>query len=263
MMNLLTVKNLTKNFGGLRAVSSFNLSLKEGEFVGLIGPNGAGKTTVFNLLTGIYKPTSGQILFRGEEITGLPPHEITKRGMARTFQNIRLFKEMTVLDNIRTAYHTHIRYGLLSSLLRTRGFKEEEEAIMAYLTSFCQIFKLDRSLHQNVRNLPYGEQRKVEIVRALLAKPRLLLLDEPTCGMNPREVAELMELLKFIKEKYSLTILMIEHRMPVIMGICERIVVMDFGEVIAEGSPEEVRKNERVISAYLGKELEDGFSQNG
>ncbi|MEO0102735.1 MAG: ABC transporter ATP-binding protein [candidate division WOR-3 bacterium] len=258
-MNLLEVYNLGKNFGGLKAVSSFNLHLKEGEFVGLIGPNGAGKTTVFNLLTGIYKPTSGKIFFGGEEITGLATHQITKRGIARTFQNIRLFSEMTVLDNIRTAYHIHIRYNPLSAAFRTKAFKKEEAEALEYLTTFARIFKLKDCLSLNVKNLPYGDQRKVEIVRALVAKPKLLLLDEPTCGMNPKEVSEMMELLKFIKEKYSLTVLLIEHRMPVVMGICERIVVMDFGEIIAEGNPDEVRNNKKVIEAYLGKSEEGLF----
>lgn len=258
-MNLLEIYDLGKNFGGLKAVSSFNLSLREGEFVGLIGPNGAGKTTVFNLLTGIYKPTRGKIFFAGEEITCLPTHQITKRGIARTFQNIRLFREMTVLDNIRTAYHIHIRYNPLSAILRTKAFKKGEEEALQYLSTFAAVFKLDDYLSLNVKHLPYGDQRKVEIVRALVVKPKLLLLDEPTCGMNPKEVSEMMELLKFIKEKHSLTVLLIEHRMPVVMGICERIVVMDFGEIIAEGNPEEVRNNKKVIEAYLGKTEEASF----
>ena len=254
---MLEIRELTKFFGGLCAVKGFNLSLPQGALWGLIGPNGAGKTTVFNLVTGLIPASSGEVLFGAERIDGLDPHEITRLGIARTFQNIRLFSNLSVLDNVRIAYHPHAGYGLYDSLLRTPRFALRERELTEEALEFLSIFKLEGIAEETARNLPYGEQRRVEIARALACKPQVLLLDEPAAGMNPREIIELMELIHFIRDRFKLTILLIEHQMRVVMSICERITVMDFGEVIARGNPKEIQGNQTVIEAYLGKGVAD------
>ncbi len=250
---LLDIKQLTKFFGGLSAVKGFDLALPEGALWGLIGPNGAGKTTVFNLITGLITLTSGQIDFHGERIDGLEPHEITQTGIARTFQNIRLFSNLTVLDNVRIAYHAHAGYGLSDSILRTPRFTSKEKELTEQALDFLSIFKLDGIQGEIAKNLPYGEQRRVEIARALACNPRLLLLDEPAAGMNPQEIHQLMDLIHFIRDRFKLTILLIEHQMRIVMGICEWLTVMDFGEVIARGTPKDIQNNTTVVEAYLGK----------
>ena len=254
-MTLLKVSNLTKTFGGLTALSSFNLELHPGELVGLIGPNGAGKTTVFNILTGVYTPSEGSIVFGEHNITGLKPYQITQLGIARTFQNIRLFSNLSVLDNVRIAYHPHIKYSLASSVMRLPAYYQEEEALTLKAINFLKIFNLDDKKDEIAKNLPYGQQRRLEIARALAAQPRLLLLDEPAAGMNPQETLELMNLIKWIRREFNLTILLIEHDMSLVMGICERIYVLDYGLIIARGSPQEIKSNPRVIEAYLGEEV--------
>lgn len=252
-MPVLEVRSLSKSFGGLKAVNDFHLTIEEGEIVGLIGPNGAGKTTVFNLITGLYKPTGGQIIFSGENITGLPPYIIAQRGIARTFQNIRLFKGNTVLDNVRAVAHPRIRYNLLDAFLRTPRFTREEERVTREAMDLLEALNLSGKAGEKAGNLAYGEQRRLEIARALAARPRLLLLDEPAAGMNPAEVRRMVELIRTIKEKFKLTILLIEHQMGMVMNLCERVVVMDFGQVIATGTPAEIRHNPLVLEAYLGK----------
>lgn len=253
-MALLEVSNLKKVFGGLSAVSKFNMHINEGELIGLIGPNGAGKTTAFNLLTGVYEPTEGTIVFNEKSIVGLKPYQITQSGIARTFQNIRLFKDLTVLDNVAIAYHSHVKYSVASAILRLPKFSKEEKAIKEKAEELLKIFKLDHKKDEIAKNLPYGEQRRLEIARALAAQPKLLLLDEPAAGMNPQETHELMELIKWIRDEFKLTILLIEHDMSLVMGACERIYVLDYGVIIANGTPEEIRNNPRVIEAYLGEE---------
>jgi len=250
---MLEIKGLLKQFGGLKAVKDFDLSIHQGELVGLIGPNGAGKTTVFNLITGIYVPTAGSIKYCNDSIAGLPPHEITQKGIARTFQNIRLFPNLTVLDNVRIAYHPHAGYGLFDAILHTGKYFQLEKELTERAQEFLAVFSLHDRQGEIAKNLPYGEQRRLEIARALAATPELLLLDEPAAGMNPGEVASLMDLIHFIREKFKLTILLIEHQMRVVMGICEWITVMDFGEVISRGDPEEIQNDPRVIEAYLGR----------
>ena len=250
---VLEIRELTKFFGGLCAVKNFDLSLPRGALWGLIGPNGAGKTTVFNLITGLIPLSSGEVVFGEERVDGLEPYEITRLGIARTFQNIRLFPNLSVLDNVRIAYHPHAGYGLSDALLRNVKFATREKELTDQALEFLSIFKLDGIADETARNLPYGEQRRVEIARALACKPTLLLLDEPAAGMNPREIVELMELIHFIRDRFKLTILLIEHQMRVVMSICERITVMDFGEVIARGTPKEIQGNQTVIEAYLGK----------
>ncbi|HUI70543.1 MAG TPA: ABC transporter ATP-binding protein [Spirochaetia bacterium] len=250
---ILEIREITKYFGGLCAVKNFSLSLPHGALWGLIGPNGAGKTTVFNLITGLIPLTSGVIDLDGERIDGLEAYEITRLGIARTFQNIRLFSSLSVLDNVRIAYHAHAEYSLADSVLRTRRFQDKEKELTDQALDFLSIFKLDGIAEEIAKNLPYGEQRRVEIARALACKPKVLLLDEPAAGMNPREIIELMDLIHFIRDRFKLTILLIEHQMRVVMGICERITVMDFGEVIARGTPKEIGADQTVVEAYLGK----------
>ena len=251
--SILTMTDTTKAFGGLLAVKDFNLSLPRGCLQGLIGPNGAGKTTAFNPITGIIPLTSGEIEFRGERIDGFESYEVTRLGIARTFQNIRLFSNLSVLDNVRIAYHSHAGYSLADSILRSRRYAQQEKELTEKALDFLAIFKLEGIAEEIAKNLPYGQQRRVEIARALACDPSLLLLDEPAAGMNPREIIELMDLIHFVKDRFGLTILLIEHQMRFVMGICEYITVMDFGEVIARGLPKEIQANQMVVEAYLGK----------
>lgn len=258
-MPILTVEKLTKSFGGLTAVSNVNMVLNEGEMVGLIGPNGAGKTTVFNLLTGVYKPTSGTVTLTrngtDQVISGRKPCDICKLGLARTFQNIRLFKDLTVLDNVRIAMNKDVKYGLVSSFLHLPTYQKEEKRLEEAAMDLLKLMKLDHKKDELAKNLPYGEQRHLEIARAMATNPALLLLDEPAAGMNPAETAELTNLIAFIREHYHLTILLIEHDMSLVMRICERIYVLDYGMVIANGTPDEIKSNRKVIEAYLGEDV--------
>ena len=249
---VLKIDGLTKFFGGLRAVHDFNVHIKEGELVGLIGPNGAGKTTIFNMITGIYPVSSGTVLFEDEDITDLPAHEVTHLGIGRTFQNIRIFPNLTVLDNVRVAYHPHASYNVFDGILRSGRFGRGEKEMTDRALQFLSVFGLEKYQDSLAANLPYGEQRRMEIARALATEPDLLLLDEPAAGMNPGEIVELMDLIHFIRDRFDLTILLIEHQMRVVMGICEWITVIDFGEIIARGTPDEIRDNPQVVEAYLG-----------
>jgi branched-chain amino acid transport system ATP-binding protein len=252
---MLEIRELTKHFGGIRAVDGLDLRLAEGELVGLIGPNGSGKTTVFNLVTGIYRPDVGSITLEGKNLVGIAPHRINRLGIARTFQNIRLFRSLTVMDNVRIAHHSNLQYGPLSALCRTGRFYHGEKELQEKVDSYLSIFMLQNRKDEIAGSLSYGDQRKLEIARALASEPRVLLLDEPAAGMNPYEVSKLMEFILGIRERFRLSILLIEHQMRLVMGICERVAVMDFGQVIAKGLPAEIRENRDVIEAYLGEDV--------
>lgn len=252
-MALLEVKNLGISFGGLRAVDDVNLSINQGQLFGLIGPNGAGKTTFFNLLTGVYQPTDGSITLDGMKLVGKKPAEINRAGIARTFQNIRLFKKMTVLDNVKVALHHQVKYSLATSLLKLPKYFKAEKEMDQMALDILKVFDLDQQAHFLASNLPYGKQRKLEIARALATNPKLLLLDEPAAGMNPNETAELMDTIRLVRDKYDITILLIEHDMKLVAGICEQILVLNFGTELAHGTPAEVLNNPEVITAYLGE----------
>ncbi|HCF04628.1 MAG TPA: high-affinity branched-chain amino acid ABC transporter ATP-binding protein LivG [Desulfomicrobiaceae bacterium] len=253
-MPLLQISGLTQHFGGLRALSDFSITLEGRELIALIGPNGAGKTTVFNLISGFYTPSAGDIVFKGERINGLRPHAITLRGIARTFQNIRLWHDMTVLENIQLAQHGTLQYGLWDAFARTSRYRSREAAVAAWSMEILEALKLRELAGERPRNLPYGVQRRVEIARALATRPALLLLDEPAAGLNSADVRELIELIGWIHREFPIAIWMIEHQMDVVMTLCSWIKVIDFGVTIAEGTPQEIQTNPDVIKAYLGDE---------
>jgi branched-chain amino acid transport system ATP-binding protein len=253
-MPILEMNKINHFFGGLQAVRRFDLAIEEGELRGLIGPNGAGKTTIFNLVSGFYQPSEGEIRLLGKPIAGLRPHQVTGMGLARTFQNIRLWNTMTVLENLCISQHYHMGYGLLDSILATRRYVENERRIRNTAMELLEILELRDAADEYPKNLPYGLQRRVEIGRALTVKPKLLLLDEPAAGMNPADIDKLIELIRWIRDRFNLTLWLIEHQMKVVMSVCETISVLDFGEIIAEGDPDSIRNNPRVIKAYLGDE---------
>jgi branched-chain amino acid transport system ATP-binding protein len=254
---LLDLEKVTIKFGGLTAVCDLDMKIGEQELIGLIGPNGAGKTTAFNLITGVYQPTSGGINFCGKPTKGIKPHVLSLRGISRTFQNIRLFGQMTVLDNVRTAMQGNRAQRVRDALIRGKTFREVEARVEHEAMELLKIFSLDRFHDANGKSLPYGDQRRLEIVRALATQPKLLLLDEPAAGMNPTEKQQLMELIRFVQDKFKIAVLLVEHDMKVVMGICQRINVLDYGRKIAEGTPDEIRANPKVIAAYLGQETDD------
>lgn len=255
MAELLKVDNVSMVFGGLRAVSNLSMHIDEGELIGLIGPNGAGKTTAFNIITGVYTPTEGKVYFNGQQSSGKKSYQVTQMGMARTFQNIRLFSELSVIDNVKIAYNMHVTYNLADAIVRDGKYLSEEEFITQKAMDLLKIFHLEEEAHEVAKNLPYGKQRRLEIARALATEPKLLLLDEPAAGMNPQETKELMEMIRWIRKEFNLSILLIEHDMGLVMGVCERIYVLEYGMKIAEGTPEEIKHNKRVIEAYLGEEV--------
>lgn len=255
MAELLKVDNVSMVFGGLRAVSNLSMHIDEGELIGLIGPNGAGKTTAFNMITDVYTPTEGKVYFNGQQSSGKKSYQVTQMGMARTFQNIRLFSELSVIDNVKIAYNMHVTYNLADAIIRDGKYLSEEEFITQKALDLLKIFHLEEEAHEVAKNLPYGKQRRLEIARALATEPKLLLLDEPAAGMNPQETKELMEMIRWIRKEFNLSILLIEHDMGLVMGVCERIYVLEYGMKIAEGTPEEIKQNARVIEAYLGEEV--------
>ena len=250
---MLEVKNLSISFGGLKAVDGFDVTIEKGQLYGLIGPNGAGKTTVFNLLTGVYKPDTGSIVLDGKNITGKKTIEINQDGIARTFQNIRLFKELTVLENVKAGLHNHFKYSSLTGILRLPKYYQTEKAMDEKAMELLKVFDLDKESHYKAANLPYGKQRKLEIARALATEPKLLLLDEPAAGMNPNETAELMDTIRFVRKEFNMTILLIEHDMKLVSGICEKLTVLNFGQVLATGDTSDVLNDPQVITAYLGE----------
>lgn len=253
MENVLDVKNLGISFGGLRAVNDFSVSIKKEQLYGLIGPNGAGKTTIFNLLTGVYKPDSGKIILDGTDVTGKSTIDINKAGIARTFQNIRLFSQLSVLDNVKVGLHNNHSYSTVESIFRLPRFHKVEKEMNEIAMELLEVFGLKEEANVQAQNLPYGQQRKLEIARALATKPKLLLLDEPAAGMNPNETEELMEMIRFVRDHFHMTILLIEHDMKLVSGICEQLTVLNFGEVLAQGDTSTVLNNPQVIKAYLGE----------
>jgi branched-chain amino acid transport system ATP-binding protein len=252
-MNLLEIDNIGISFGGLRAVQNFSLSMPPASLYGLIGPNGAGKTTVFNLLTGVYRASTGKITLDGQRLNNRKPYQIAIAGLSRTFQNVRLFGELSVLDNVRQGCHLRGRHSLRATLLRTPSYRQQESQILDRSRQLLEVFKLAGREDERAMNLCYGDQRRLEIARALATSPKILLLDEPAAGMNPQEKTELMQLIRFIRDRFKLGILLIEHDMKLVMGVCERITVLDHGETIAVGTPTEIQANPRVIEAYLGE----------
>ena len=254
---LLVAKNISISFGALKAVDKFNLEIKSGELIGLIGPNGAGKTTVFNILTGVYNASSGEYTLDGENVIKTSTSVLVKKGLARTFQNIRLFKYLSVLDNVVAAYNFRMKYGILSGMLRFPNFWREEKEAKEKAMALLKIFDLDKYANMHAGNLPYGEQRKLEIARAMATEPKILLLDEPAAGMNPKETEDLMNTIKLIRDKFGIAVLLIEHDMKLVLGICERLVVLNYGQILASGDPKEVINNPQIVEAYLGKEEDE------